>query len=177
MSRIGYLSRPARGAPAARLVALLGLVSLLALVPTAASPYDTRSLTAIVTQVVDGDTIHVRVNGRIEKVRYIGMDTPETKHPVRGEEPGGVQATALNRLLVMGKTVRLELDVRERDRYRRLLAYVYVGDLMVNAELVRLGYAHAMTVPPNVAHASRFVSLERQVREACRGLWDRAGGR
>ena len=79
-----------------------------------------------------------------------------------------MQATALNRLLVMGKTVRLELDVRERDRYRRLLAYVYVGDLMVNAELVRLGYAHAMTVPPNVAHASRFVSLERQAREAGR---------
>ena len=71
----------------------------------------------------------------------------------------------------MGKTVRLELDVRERDRYRRLLAYVYVGDVMVNAELVRLGYAHAMTVPPNVAHASRFVSLERQAREAGRGLW------
>ena len=56
----------------------------------------------------------------------------------------------------MGKTVRLELDVRERDRYQRLLAYVYVGDLMVNAELVRLGYAHAVTVPPNVAHASRL---------------------
>jgi len=87
-----------------------------------------------------------------------------------------VEASALNRLLVMGKTVRLELDVRERDRYRRLLAYVYVGDLMVNAELVRLGYAHAMTVPPNVAHASRFVSLERQAREAGRGLWG-AGGR
>ena len=169
MSRIGYLSRAAGRA------ALVGLFSLLVLVPTAASPYDTRSLTAIVTQVVDGDTIYVRVDGRIEKVRYIGMDTPETKHPIRGKEPGGVQATALNRLLVMGKTVRLELDVRERDRYRRLLAYVYVGDLMVNAELVRLGYAHAMTVPPNVAHASRFVSLERQAREAGRGLW--AGGR
>jgi micrococcal nuclease len=171
MSRIGYLSRVARRA------ALVGLFSLLVLVPTSASTYDTRSLTAIVTQVVDGDTIYVRVDGRIEKVRYIGMDTPETKHPIRGKEPGGMEATALNRRLVMGKTVRLELDVRERDRYRRLLAYVYVGDLMVNAELVRLGYAHAMTVPPNVAHASRFVSLERQAREAGRGLWDRAGGR
>jgi micrococcal nuclease len=163
-----------------RRAAVVGLVIsllVLVLVPTAASPYDTRSLTAIVTRVVDGDTIYVRVDGRIEKVRYIGMDTPETKHPVKGEEPGGVQATALNRLLVMGKTVRLELDVRERDRYRRLLAYVYVGDLMVNAELVRLGYAHAMTVPPNVAYASRFVSLERQAREAGRGLWSRAGGR
>jgi micrococcal nuclease len=174
MSRIGHLSGAARCGPTAWLAALVGLVSLLVLVPIAASPYDTRSLTAIVTQVVDGDTIHVRVNGRIEKVRYIGMDTPETKHPVRGEEPGGVQATALNRLLVLGKPVRLELDVRERDRHRRLLAYVYVGDTMVNAELVRLGYAHAMTVPPNVAHASRFVSLERQAREAGRGLWGRS---
>src|ERR1700675_4744975 len=176
MSRIGYLWGPARRAAAARRAALAGLViSLLVLVPTAASPYDTRSLTAIVTAVVDADTIYVRVDGRIEKVRYIGMDTPETKHPVKGEEPGGKQATALNRLLVMGKTVRLELDVREPDRHRRCPPYLYVGDLMVNAELVRLGYAHAMTVPPNVAYASRFVSLERQAREAGRGLWTRAG--
>jgi len=77
MSRIGYRWRVARRAT------LVGLLSLLVLVPTAASPYNTRSLTAIVTQVVDGDTIYVRVDGRIEKVRYIGMDTPETRHPIR----------------------------------------------------------------------------------------------
>jgi len=120
---------------------------------------------------VDGDTIKVRFNDRTEKVRYIGMDTPETHHPTRGEEPGGREATAVNRRLVDGKTVQLEMDVRERDRYGRLLAYVYVGNLMVNAELVRLGYAQVMTIPPNVKYASLFVKLHREAREAGRGLW------
>jgi len=176
MSRIGYGFRAPRRAPArgwgARLAALIGLLTALpALLPVAAAPRLARSFTGVVTQVVDGDTIRVRIDDRVEKVRYIGMDTPETKHPFRAPEPGGTEAAALNYRLVMGKTVRLELDVRERDRYQRLLAYVYVGDLMVNAELVRLGYAHAVTVPPNVAHAQWFVSLEREAREAGRGLW------
>jgi micrococcal nuclease len=67
--------------------------------------------------------------------------------------------------------VRLELDVRARDQYGRLLAYVWVGDLMVNAELVRLGYAQVMTVPPNVRHQALFVKLQREARAAGRGLW------
>ena len=67
--------------------------------------------------------------------------------------------------------MRLELDVRQRDRFGRLLAYVYVGEMMVNAELVRLGYAQVMTVPPNVKHASLFLALQREAREAGRGLW------
>jgi micrococcal nuclease len=74
-------------------------------------------------------------------VRYIGIDTPETKHPSRGIEPYGPEATDANRRLVQGQTVRLEFDVQPRDQYGRLLAYVYVGEVMANAELVRQGYA------------------------------------
>jgi len=162
-------------------ISSLGLVArrllnlaVLTVVLAAATAHAGPSFTATVVKVVDGDTIHVRLGGRTEKVRYIGMDTPETHHPTKHEQPGGREATAINCRLVEGKTVRLELDVQERDRYGRLLAYVYVGDVMVNAELVRLGYAQVMTIPPNVAHQSRFVKLQREAREAGRGLWGAA---
>jgi micrococcal nuclease len=146
---------------------LLGLAAALAAGPGHAA----EAFTAVVVRVVDGDTIAVRAGGRVEKVRYIGIDAPETRHPIRGAEPGGREASAANRRLVQGRTVRIELDVRARDRYGRLLGYVYVGDLMINAEMVRLGYAHAATVPPNVAHAALFRALEREARAASRGLW------
>ena len=125
-------------------------------------------------RVVDGDTIHVRIGARVEKVRYIGVNTPEVHHPTRGEEPGGREAAEVNRRLVEGQAVRLELDVQERDRYGRLLAYVRIGDLMINAELVRLGYAQVMTIPPNVRYQEVFLKLQREAREAGRGLWRRA---
>lgn len=124
-----------------------------------------------VVHVVDGDTIHVQCGARVEKVRYIGMDAPEIHHPLWGAEPGGREAAALNRRLVGGRHVRLELDVRARDQYGRLLAYVWAGDLMVNAELVRLGYAQVMTVPPNVRYQALFLKLQREARAAGRGLW------
>jgi micrococcal nuclease len=139
--------------------------------PPAASPVPAQSLTARVTQVVDGDTIEVELQGRRERVRYIGIDTPETKHPNRGVEPYGPEATEANRRLVQGQMVRLEFDVQPRDQYGRLLAYVYVGELMVNAELVRQGYALLSTYPPNVKHEALFVRLQREAREAKRGLW------
>jgi micrococcal nuclease len=80
----------------------------------------------------------------------------------------------VNRTLVERRTVRLETDVQSRDRYGRLLAYVWVGDVMVNAELLRRGYAQVMTVPPNVRHQELFVKLQRDARESERGLWGRA---
>ena len=127
----------------------------------------------LVVRVVDGDTIHVRLAARLEKVRYIGVNAPEVHHPSKREEPGGTEAHAMNRQLVEGKRVRLEIDVQARDRYGRLLAYVWVGATMVNAELVRLGFAQVMTVPPNVRHQALFVKLQRDAREAGRGLWRR----
>lgn len=157
-----------RSIPALRLRSLaLALVAVLVMASGGAS----QTFTARVVRVVDGDTIWVDFGSRTEKVRYIGMDTPELHHPTRGEEPGGREAAHVNRRLVDGKDVQLELDVRQRDRYGRLLAYVYVGEIMVNAELVRLGYAQVMTVPPNVKHASLFLALQREAREAGRGLW------
>lgn len=103
-----------------------------------------RALVGQVVAVVDGDTIKVRMGDRVETVRYIGMNAPEVHHAEKGEEPGGREATEANRKLVEGETVRLELDVQERDRYGRLLAYVYLGDMMVNAEMVAQGYAQVM---------------------------------
>jgi micrococcal nuclease len=150
----------------ARLTFSLAALCLLLAVPAVATPLD-----AFVADVVDGDTIQVRIGGRLERVRYIGVNTPEVRHPKRGEEPGGREATAVNRQLVAGKQVRLELDVQARDRYGRMLAYVWIGDVMINAELVRLGYAQVMTVPPNVRHQALFLKLQRDARDARRGLW------
>ena len=152
----------------------LGLALALLAAGAPAAAQAPGALEGVVVRVVDGDTIHVRIGDRIDKVRYIGVNTPEVHHPTKGEEPGGREAWAVNRRLVDGQRVRLELDVQSRDRYRRLLAYVWVGDTMINAELVRLGYAQVMTVPPNVRHQLLFVRLQREAREAGRGLWGRA---
>ncbi len=156
-------------APWHRALAALALVLVLPVAAAGAPP--SAPLEGVVIRVVDGDTVHVRLGNRVEKVRYIGIDTPELRHPSRGEEPGGREARKLNRALVEGRRVRLELDVQVRDRHGRLLAYVWVGDLMVNAELVRLGYAQVMTIPPNVRYQALFVRLQRDAREAGRGLW------
>lgn len=128
-----------------------------------------------VTRVVDGDTIHVELGGRDETVRYIGIDTPETKKPGSPVECFGHAASRANERLVEGERVRLVEDAEPRDRYGRLLAYVYrVRDgRFVNAELVRAGFAQTLTIPPNVRYASRFARLARRAREHRRGLWAR----
>ena len=119
-----------------------------------------------VTRVVDGNTIEVNfTDGRVESVRYIGINTPETGQPYAAE------ATAYNSSLVAGKQVRMVKDVSDRDQYERLLRYVYIGDLMVNAELVAKGYANAATYPPDVAFSEQFVALEAQARNNNLGLW------
>ncbi len=130
---------------------------------TAAAPVD-----AEVTYVFDGDTIAVTIDGQEVRVRYIGIDAPESTYQ---HDPFGPEATAKNRELVAGKRVRLEKDVSETDRYGRLLRYVYVGDLMVNAELVRLGYAQASSFPPDVRHQALFARMQQEARTAGRGLW------
>jgi micrococcal nuclease len=126
-----------------------------------------------VVRVVDGDTIHVAVDGRREKVRYIGVDTPESVKPGTPVQCFAKRASAFNRRLVDGERVRLVLDDEPRDRYGRLLAYVYrVRDgRFVNAALVRGGYAQPLSIPPNVAHAKAFRRLASTARRGGRGLW------
>lgn len=134
-----------------------------------------KILVGQVMTVVDGDTIQVRLGESTENVRYIGVDSPEMRHPTRGEEPGAREATETNRKLVRDQTVRLELDAQERDGYGRLLAYVYVGNMMVNAEMVAQGYAQVMTIPPNVKHQELFVKLQREARLLQVGFWRGTG--
>ena len=131
------------------------------------------SLQGRVVRVVDGDTIHVRVGGRREKVRYIGVDTPESNRPGTPVECFARAASAFNRRLIADQEVRLRTDAEPRDRYGRLLAYVYRrrDGLFVNAELVRRGFATILTIPPNVAHAPQLRRLQQAARTARAGLW------
>jgi micrococcal nuclease len=130
-------------------------------------------LTASVLKIVDGDTIDVRLEGCTVRVRSIGVNTPETSHPIKGVEPFVKEAKEATRRLVEGQTVRLERDVEQYDRYGRLLAYVYVGDMMVNAELVRQGHTRVATFPPNVKPQERC--LRRQRRRGGCGRTNPAG--
>jgi micrococcal nuclease len=130
-----------------------------------------RSASAYVTRVVDGDTVEVRLDGEIEDVRYIGVDTPETVKPGAPVECFGTQASNFNHALVERRRVRLVFGVERRDPYDRLLAYVYLGDRFVNAELVRRGLAETLTIPPNDRFAERLKRLEIAAARAGRGLW------
>jgi len=124
-------------------------------------------VSAPVLSVHNGDTITVQLEDRKEKVRLIGIDAPEL-----AQAPWGVQARDVLRELVDGKTVRLETDITIRDQYRRLLVYVYVGEMLVNLELVRQGQAVLYTVPPNVAHVEDYQKAQLEARAAGRGVWN-----
>jgi micrococcal nuclease len=137
--------------------------------PTATSAGGTAQ--AQVTRVIDGDTIEVRISGAEDEVRYIGIDTPETVKPDTPVQCFGPQSSSANHRLVDGRQVRLVFDRERRDVYGRLLAYVYVGDDFVNAQLVRGGYARTLTIPPNTAHAGLFHRLAEKAGRAGRGLW------
>jgi len=129
---------------------------------------------ATVERVVDGDTIIVHVDGRRERVRFIGMDTPESVKPNTPVQCFAIAASNRTKaLLPPGTSVRLVRDVEQRDKYKRLLAYVYRAkdNLFVNLSLVRDGYAQPYTFPPNVAHTNEFVAAAADARNAGRGLW------
>ena len=130
-----------------------------------------RSETATVVRVIDGDTIEVDLDGSRYTVRYIGINTPDTNRPSRGVEFFGPEASARNRELVEGKTVRMELDVSSTDRFDRLLRYVYVDDEMVNATLISEGFAVASAFPPDTKFVDRFENIQIQAMENRRGAW------
>ena len=139
---------------------------------------------AVVTRVIDGDTIEVRVTGRVEgpgageaelgrvvDVRLIGIDTPESVKPNTPVQCFAKEATAATAALLDDRSVTLVKDVEEADQYDRLLRYVYLGEEMVGARLVANGYAFAYTYPPNVRHSALHIALQRDARRHDRGLW------
>ena len=141
---------------------------------------------AVVSYVVDGDTIVVVQGGRKEKVRLIGIDTPESKENSKAfrdaERKGsdisviisqGKKATSFLRgIIKKGDSVSLEFDVVERDKYGRLLAYVYLGDgRFLNELIVKSGFAYVLTIPPNVKHKNKFIEAFKYAQENKLGLW------
>ncbi len=127
-----------------------------------------------VTKVIDGDTIELSSG---ESVRYIGIDTPELRENIGSQwfykpRPYAEEAKEFNRILVEGKRVRLEFDVQKRDKYNRLLAYIYIDRKMANLEMVKKGYAMIYTYPPNVKYVGEFVGAQQYARENKKGLWE-----
>lgn len=131
---------------------------------------------SLVTKVVDGDTIQISTG---QKVRYIGIDTPETKDPKKGKQCFGEEAYLKNKELVEGKELTMVKDVSETDRYGRLLRYVYITDpnstnsakIFVNEYLVKEGYAYAATFPPDVKYSEYFRQLQTEAMKNKKGLW------
>lgn len=141
--------------------------------------------TAKVVSITDGDTIVVDINGKTEKLRFIGIDTPEIHHPNKPVQHFGKEASDYTTKQLTNKTIYLQKDVSERDKYGRLLRYVWlvkpsknepskeeVIENCFNAELVKNGYAHAYTYPPDIKYNEIFKELEAKAREKHIGLWN-----
>ncbi len=151
---------------------LLAAVALVVLRPwEGGEDQGAASVTALVTRVVDGDTVEARIGGEVEDVRLIGVDTPETVKPGEPVQCFGLHASRFTHSLLEGRRVRLVFGAERRDPYNRLLAYAYLDGLFVNATLVRRGLARTLTIPPNDRFAPRLRRLELKAAQAGRGLW------
>ncbi len=128
----------------------------------------TKNNKFFVIKVIDGDTIKLD-NG--EMVRYIGVNTPETVRSDYPIECFGREASKKNKELVLGREVTLKKDISDRDKYGRLLRYVYVGDVFINLKLVKDGYAYAVTISPNVKYSNLFLDAQKNAKENNLGLW------
>jgi endonuclease YncB( thermonuclease family) len=129
--------------------------------------------TYAVTQFHDGDTINVNMDGQEEEIRFIGVDTPETQDPRKAVQCFGKAASEFTKLLIGSQPVRLEADPlsSNRDRYDRLLRYVYLPDgRLVQAEIIKQGYGFALTGFPHTK-MDEFIGYQREAREQNRGLW------
>src|SRR3989344_4214307 len=120
-----------------------------------------------VTRVVDGDTIEIEGG---EKVRYIGIDTPETVDPRKPVQCFGVEASKKNKEMVEGKMVRLEKDITDKDKYNRLLRYIWLDNVSINLELIKQGFAYSYSYPPDIKYQDQFLKAQQEAREAKRGL-------
>lgn len=167
---MGHYRRPQLGS-----ALLLALVAAVLLRPWEAVRGDGETgpaaVRAYVVRAVDGDTIEARFGGRVEDVRLIGVDTPETVKPGTPVQCFGPRASRFAHRTLEHRRVRLLFGVERRDVYGRLLAYVYLGPRFVNAELVRRGLARTLAIAPNTRFASRFRRIELMTARAGRGLW------
>ena len=160
------------------------LISILIILSLASFLHAQELVTAL--KVVDGDTIQISYKGSKESIRLIGIDTPESsankkakKDAIRSGKDltniismGKQAANYTNSLIKLGDKVNIEFDVQKRDKYGRLLGYVYLSNgKMLNDEIVKAGYANIMTYPPNIKHQDRFLKTYRNAKENKRGLW------
>lgn len=164
------------------MAAALAAVTYIALQPFQPSKTVFASDAVSIVRVVDGDTLKLSDGTR---VRLIGVDTPEvyysdkllrdskrSRKDIKAIQELGRKASAFTKELCLGKKVRIELDVVKRDKYKRLLAYVYLEDgTFLNAKIIEEGYGEIMTIPPNVKYADYFLKLQKEARENKRGLW------
>jgi len=151
---------------------LLLVVALLVLRPWEKDPEaGPASVMAVVTRVVDGDTIEARIGGEVEDVRLIGVDTPETVKPGTPVQCFGPEASHFSKRMLSGERVWLVFGAERRDIYGRLLAYLYLGDRFFNPVLLQRGLARTLTIPPNDRFAPRFERIQLAAARAGRGLW------
>jgi micrococcal nuclease len=150
---------------------LVAVAALLILRPWDGEEAKPAAADAVVTRVVDGDTVEARIGGEVEDVRLIGIDTPESVKPGEPIECFGPRASRFTHRLLEGRRVRLVFGVERRDPYGRLLAYVYVGRRFFNPILVRRGLARTLTIPPNDRFAPLLERLELRAARDGRGFW------
>lgn len=131
-----------------------------------------HSNSAYVMRVVDGDTLKIKINGKVERLRMLGIDTPESVHPDpnRNTREGKI-ASEFTKSHLEGKNITLEYDVEKHDKYGRILAYVYYNGEMFNETLLKQGYAKVLIVSPNRKYEERFKSLEALAKLKKLGIW------
>ncbi|MCR8633602.1 thermonuclease family protein [Paenibacillus radicis (ex Xue et al. 2023)] len=156
---------------AAALLPILLLTMLLSGCQSKSTSTNSGRESVKIDRVVDGDTFEIKLNGKKEKVRLIGVDTPETKKPNTPVMFYGKEASDFTKKRLENKTVELEWDVERKDKYDRLLAYVWVEDELFNRTLVKEGYARIATFPPNVKYVDLFKKDQEEARNKQKGLW------
>jgi micrococcal nuclease len=156
-----------------RFVVLISILLFVFILALFGCQQASSKIPAVVLEVIDGDTLKVEVNGKKETVRLLLIDTPESVHPTKPVQPFGVEASHyVKKLLPKGTEVELELDVRERDKYGRLLAYVWVNGKMVNELLLEQGYARvAYVFEPNTKYVDEFRAIQDEARKKELRIW------
>ena len=155
-----------------RLATAILLILIFALTGCSTASKNTGDTNAKVVKVVDGDTLDVELNGKTERVRLLLVDTPETVHPSKPVEPFGPEASKFAKETLSNQRVKVEFDVSERDKYGRLLAYIWIDGKMFNELLLEKGLARvAYVYPPNVKYVDQFRAIQSKAQKAELGIW------